>query len=637
MNYSLQNYVIFLFFICILIVTSSSAWIPVDAASPNISNNYLEKNIQSPQKELFAKIQDKGQLQVIVELNTDYQLLGSENSAKIEKHKAKIAITQNSLLHVIPGLQDKTLYNFKYVPMMLMNVDENAMNALLSSPLIKSIHEDMIGEPTLDLSGPVIGLDDSFNAGYDGKGWTVAILDTGVENTHSFFTGRIVSEACYSTNDGVMLVSSVCPLGVTNATGPGTGTSCHASIRGCDHGTHVAGIAAGNSNGTGLDGVAKEANIIAIQVFSRWDNPSDCGGIPPCARYFSSDVMKGLERVFELKDTYQIASVNLSLGTGEKFTTPCVNAFLQSSIDLLRSAGIATMVASGNDFYSDGISHPACIPTAISVGSTTIAFSNSDATSPPSTDAVSSFSNSASFLNLLAPGEWILSPVPGDGIGLKRGTSMATPQVVGAWAVVKQKFPSKSVDDVVPIFTATGVNVTDIKNGISKPRIQLNGALSDVIISAGNGTFIPNSTVINQGQKVLWYNDDNSTRLFWSGNPVNGPDEVFETGDIKSRDSYFRTFNEPGVFDYFDPVHPTATGEVVVLPIPCSIPTSGDWNVTSTCTLSISETAPRNVLVQNNSTLVILDGVNLDIDFEIFNLTIKSGSVVLIKSGGAIT
>ncbi len=73
------------------------------------------------------------------------------------------------------------------------------------------------------------------------------------------------------------------------------------------------------------------------------------------------------------------------------------------------------------------------------------------------------------------------------------------------------------------------------------------------------------------------------------------------------------------------------------LPTSCIIPDSGDWIITSECTLSADITAIANVIVQNNSVLVIPDGVTLDIDFTTFNLTVQSGGGVLIKSGGTIT
>jgi hypothetical protein len=71
--------------------------------------------------------------------------------------------------------------------------------------------------------------------------------------------------------------------------------------------------------------------------------------------------------------------------------------------------------------------------------------------------------------------------------------------------------------------------------------------------------------------------------------------------------------------------------------IACNPPISGDWTIKSDCTLFTNETVPANVIVQNNSLVTILDGSTLNIDFTNFHLIIKSGSGILIKSGGKIT
>ena len=69
----------------------------------------------------------------------------------------------------------------------------------------------------------------------------------------------------------------------------------------------------------------------------------------------------------------------------------------------------------------------------------------------------------------------------------------------------------------------------------------------------------------------------------------------------------------------------------------CTPPASGDWIVSSSCTINSSVSAQRNVIVQNNSVLTIPSGVVLDINFTTSNLTVQSGSGVLIQSGGTIT
>ncbi len=80
--------------------------------------------------------------------------------------------------------------------------------------------------------------------------------------------------------------------------------------------------------------------------------------------------------------------------------------------------------------------------------------------------------------------------------------------------------------------------------------------------------------------------------------------------------------------------NPIAT---TIRPEPCSILGPEDWIITSDCTLSTNYMAPANVIVRNNAVLVIIDGITLDINFANNNLTIESGSGVLIKSGAVIT
>ena len=69
---------------------------------------------------------------------------------------------------------------------------------------------------------------------------------------------------------------------------------------------------------------------------------------------------------------------------------------------------------------------------------------------------------------------------------------------------------------------------------------------------------------------------------------------------------------------------------------PCSVPLSGDWIVTSSCTLMNTSTAPGDVWIQNNSVLIIPDQETLEVDFDNNNLTVSSGSGLLIQLGGTL-
>ena len=79
-----------------------------------------------------------------------------------------------------------------------MEVDAAALEALASDPGVVSIEEDKLLKPKLEESIPLVGAPQAWSQGFGGSGQTIAILDTGVDKTHRFLAGKVVSEACYS-------------------------------------------------------------------------------------------------------------------------------------------------------------------------------------------------------------------------------------------------------------------------------------------------------------------------------------------------------------------------------------------------------------------------------------------------------
>jgi len=422
---------------------------------------------------LMAKAQADGAVLVIVGMRVAFQPEGRlTSSAAVESQRAAISTAQEALLDQMAGYNVQFVKKFPFIPYMAMQVDAAALAGLAASPEVIHIEEDVAVPPALDVSVPLIGAPTVWAGGYTGLGQVVAILDTGVDKTHPFLAGKVVSEACYSTTNAAAFATSVCPGGV-NSTAAGSGVNCNTGIAGCDHGTHVAGIVAGKDNGSiGFNGVAKEASLFAMQVFSRIDNVTKCSpGTSPCALTYNSDRILAMGRIQALSGSYNIAALNMSLGGGRYFSqADCdtANTAEKAAIDSLRSLNIATVIASGNSGYTDSMGSPGCISSAVSVGST------GDGKGGVPVDVVSSFSNSVSFLNLLAPGDYINSSTPGSNYSMKSGTSMATPHVAGAWALLKSKVPSATVDQVLSALTTTGKPVTDSRNGITKPRIQVN-------------------------------------------------------------------------------------------------------------------------------------------------------------------
>ena len=134
----------------------------------------------------------------------------------------------------------------------------------------------------------------------------------------------------------------------------------------CSHGSHVAGIAAGGGAGvTGApgNGVAPGANIIAIQIYHR--SNTGCNGSPPCVQFFYSDFIAGMQRIYDLRNTFTIASANLSGGDTSNTTSACDASSTKASIDLLLSVGITTTISAMNEGHPAGVGEPACVSTAL--------------------------------------------------------------------------------------------------------------------------------------------------------------------------------------------------------------------------------------------------------------------------------
>ncbi len=368
--------------------------------------------------------------------------------------------------HSMPGW-----HAFRSVPAVVMEADEGSLASLEADPEIESVEEDRLAKPDLSAAVPVVGGPAAWAEGHTGSGIAVAVLDTGVDRTHPFFGGRVVYEACFSTTYPGQHATSLCPNGAASQTGTGAAAPC--GFDGCFHGTHVAGIAAGYQSAS-FAGIARDAQIIAIQVFTRFDDAGLCGGAATCAMSYTSDQIRALDHVLQLRTSYTVASVNMSLGGSPQTSQASCdarNAATKQAIDALRAVGIATVIASGNEGYANAISEPGCISSAISVGNT----SNNDLAYMPF--------NIASFITMTAPGTIISSSVPGGGYSTASGTSMAAPLVAGAIEILLQANRTASVNDIVAAIRIGGRQLTLNINASGKiysyavPRLDVSGAL----------------------------------------------------------------------------------------------------------------------------------------------------------------
>ncbi|MGP3911314.1 S8 family peptidase [Nonomuraea sp. 10N515B] len=362
----------------------------------------------------------------------------------------------------------RVLQSAKSPNFFVAKVDQPTLAKLQKDVRVQAVYKDELHSPALDTSTVVIRSNRANTAGWTGRGTAIAVLDTGIDRDHGFFTSRLVDEACFSSSDAGDRTVSLCPNNQPSQTGPGAADAetaqCMVSGRSiCDHGSHVAGIAAGRmASGAPANGVAPAAGILAIQVFSRVDNPQLCGGgrrMSPCLLSYTSDQKLALEYVARVVRTHNIAAVNMSLGGGGPYTTACDGnpsaAAVKPDFDTLVGLGVAPVVAAGNNGSANGVSAPACISTAVAVGATDDA------------DGLASFTNRGPLLDLLAPGVRVRSAVPSGTYREASGTSMSAPHVAGTFALLKQAFPGNSVAQNLQRLQATGRAIQYNAGGIS--------------------------------------------------------------------------------------------------------------------------------------------------------------------------
>ena len=434
--------------------------------------------------ELYQDLQRYGEIPIIITLDVPSHrawqasgLHGSPDVAQMERISQEITQTADDLLSRLAKGTISQIKRYDYFPLLAMTVDEAALENLAADKAVTNISLDKAFAPAMDDTIPLIGANNNHFLNYTGSGWSIAILDTGVQKAHPALMGKVISEACYSSNLPHLGITPLCPGGGTSSTAVGSGVNCLTGISGCDHGTHVAGIAAR---------VAPQASIIAIQVFSRF---SDVGGntpcqdinrTSPCTRAQYSDIISGLNRVWGLhvgNPNINVAAVNMSLGGGF-YSGPCDHLAefngVRLAINQLRDQNVATVASAGNSGYRNGMGAPACLTSTISVAAS------------DKSDQVASFSNISVFTTLIAPGTPILAPVPTTLTPIyqsRGGTSMAAPHVAGAIATLKEGQPNATVPTIITTLTSSGPSITDQRSGgfITKRRLNTWSALCQLL------------------------------------------------------------------------------------------------------------------------------------------------------------
>ena len=265
-----------------------------------------------------------------------------------------------------------------------------------------------------------------------GRGETVAVLDTGIANVPSL-RGKVIggfnfinNNKNYSDTDG--------------------------------HGTSVAGVIAASPftfQGRRYQGIAPGVKLVSVKIDDGINDPTE------------ANIQRGLQWVLDNASKYYIVAVNISEGTGH-FTNHNATSSYSSQLAQLTGRGIFVAAASGNDGLHDGIEYPAADASVVSVGSTNL------------NDQISSFTDTGSNLDLLTPGEFIITPTIINGRATfvnASGTSYSAPMAVATAALIRQVSNTFSTRDILAIEQNTPFFDTDPVNHLSFPRLDLFNAL----------------------------------------------------------------------------------------------------------------------------------------------------------------
>jgi len=359
-------------------------------------------------------------------------------------------------------------------------VPRSEVTRLAAVPGVLRVFPSVRYRTTLDRSPQQIGAPTLWGAGLEnaGQGMKIAIIDEGVDHTHPFFDpAGYTMPAGFPKGQAEYTSAKVI---AARAFPPPSPAWRHAAKpfdpEYSSHGTHVAGIAAGNANTVAgsdrVSGVAPRAyigNYKALTIPTAADVGLD-GNSPQLVAAIEAAVTDGMD------------VINLSLGQPE--IEPSRDIVVRALRAATR-AGVVTVVSAGNDFGAFGrgsVLSPASTPEAITVGAVTTS------RNPPANLIASFSSGGPTPLSLQlkpevsAPGVSILSAAPQDRWTTLSGTSMAAPHVAGAAALLKQRHPTWTPAQIKSALATTAGRVLAAADSPAEaPTLRQGGGTVDLV------------------------------------------------------------------------------------------------------------------------------------------------------------
>jgi len=419
-------------------------------------------------EEVYKNLEKSNEIRVIITLKEPSTEKGF--LIKTQKTNEEIALEKQEIKEEIINNVGEENVKHAFDKEISVEISKDELDELNKNPNVESVKSPKKIYAFLQQSVPYINASlvwpiQISNVNITGIDETVCIIDTGINFLHPDLLGKnktcvinCITEDCVKN----------CSIGDDNG-----------------HGTHVAGIVAASG---GINGVGININLIGVKVLDSDGEGND------------DDLNAGINWCIANKNAYNISVISMSLGDCSNHSTYCNDFSSASFINNATAYNISVIVAAGNGpggscgntiTNINGPAAPACVENATAVGAVNDA------------DSSISYQRGALF-ELLAPGVSINSTVPtgscelcaSSGYKVASGTSMSTPHVAGAFALIRQFFRLQNNRVPTPAEIKTTLNNTGKRifdssgTGLNFSRIDVYSALISLDNQAPNISLI---------------------------------------------------------------------------------------------------------------------------------------------------